>query len=276
VIGQTISHYRILEKLGEGGMGVVYKAEDLLLHRNVALKFPPDTFTHDEEIRSRFLNEARMAAGVLHPNVAILYEVGEYEGHPFLAMEFVDGHTLRKLVNTDGPFPIKTWIDVAIQLCEGVRAVHRKKMLHRDIKTENILFSHSEEVKIVDCGLGARFVESEGLAQELGVAGTTAYMSPEQARGEQIDQRSDIFSVGVVLYEILTGKLPFDADRQDALLYLLTNADPPPLETLRNDIPPDISAIIQRALEKHPAGRYQNIDEILKDLRRVKEGMRTR
>jgi eukaryotic-like serine/threonine-protein kinase len=270
VIGQTISHYRILEKLGEGGMGVVYKAEDLLYHRNVALKLPPDPFTQNEETRSRFLHEAQMAAGVLHPNVVVMYEVGEHEGHPFLVMEFVDGHTLRTLVEKNGPFPLETWIDVAIQICKGVRAVHRKQMLHRDIKTDNILFSHAEEVKIVDCGLGARFVESEGLAQQLGIAGTTAYMSPEQARGEPIDQRSDIFSIGVVLYEILTGKLPFDADHHDALVYLLTNAEPPKVITLRNDIPASVAAIVQKALEKDPARRYQVIEEILEDLGKVK------
>jgi serine/threonine protein kinase len=271
MVGSTVSHYRILEKLGGGGMGVVYKAEDLILHRTVALKFPPDAFTRDESSAARLMNEARMSASLLHPNVAVLYEVDEYEGHPFLVMEFVDGHTLRRLVDEHGPLPLDRWIDVAIQICEGIGAVHRKKLIHRDIKTENILFSKAKEVKIVDCGLGARIIDAEGLAEELGVAGTTAYMSPEQARGDKLDQRSDIFSVGIVLYELLTGKLPFEAEQQSALLYLLTNADPPPVQSLRPDVPDNIAAIIRRALEKDPANRYQQIGEILEDLRQIKK-----
>ncbi len=274
MIGQTISHYKILQKLGEGGMGVVYKAEDLVLHRIVALKFPPSIFTRDEGIRSRLLNEARMAASLLHPNVAVLYEVDEHEGQPFLVMEYVDGHTLRRFIHEHGPLPLRTWIDVALQLCEGVNAVHRKNMLHRDIKTENILFSKAEEVKIVDCGLAARFINSEGLADQLGIAGTTAYMSPEQARGDHLDPRSDIFSVGIVLYELLTGRLPFEAEQESALLYLIINVDPTPISTLRTDISADIARIVHRALEKDPARRYQHAGEILEDLRQAKEGLK--
>jgi serine/threonine protein kinase len=274
MIGQTISHYRILDKLGEGGMGVVYKAEDLFLHRTVALKFPPDIFARDEGIRSRLLNEARMAASLLHPNVTVLYEVDEHEGHPFLVMEFVDGQTLRRFIDEHGPLPLETWIDLAIQLSEGVNAVHRKELIHRDIKTENILLSKAAEVKIVDCGLAARFVNSEGLAKTLGIAGTTAYMSPEQARGDALDQRSDIFSVGVVLYELLTGRRPFEADQSSALLYLIANTDPLPLRTIRREIPAEVENIVLRALEKDPARRYQHMDEMLDDLRHAAQTMK--
>jgi serine/threonine protein kinase len=274
MIGQTISHYKILDKLGEGGMGVVYKAEDLFLHRTVALKFPPDIFARDEGIRSRLLNEARMAASLLHPNVTVLYEVDEHEGHPFLVMEFVDGQTLRRFIDEHGPLPLETWIDLAIQLSEGVNAVHRKELIHRDIKTENILLSKAAEVKIVDCGLAARFVNSEGLAKTLGIAGTTAYMSPEQARGDALDQRSDIFSVGVVLYELLTGRRPFEADQSSALLYLIANTDPLPLRTIRREIPAEVENIVLRALEKDPARRYQHMDEMLDDLRRAAQTMK--
>jgi serine/threonine protein kinase len=274
MIGQTISHYKILDKLGEGGMGVVYKAEDLFLHRTVALKFPPDIFARDEGIRSRLLNEARMAASLLHPNVTVLYEVDEHEGHPFLVMEFVDGQTLRRFIDEHGPLPLETWIDLAIQLSEGVNAVHRKELIHRDIKTENILLSKAAEVKIVDCGLAARFVNSEGLAKTLGIAGTTAYMSPEQARGDALDQRSDIFSVGVVLYELLTGRRPFEADQSSALLYLIANTDPLPLRTIRREIPAEVENIVLRALEKDPARRYQHMDEMLDDLRRAEQTMK--
>lgn len=269
MIGQTISHYKILEKLGEGGMGVVYKGEDLILHRFVALKFPPDRFTRDEGTRTRLMHEARMAASLLHPNVTVLYEVEEHEGHPVLVMELVEGRTLRTLVSEHGPLPIPAWISIAIQLCEGLNAVHRKKVVHRDIKTENILLSTADEVKIADCGLAARFINEEGLAAELGLAGTTAYMSPEQARGEPLDQRSDIFSAGIVFYELLTGRLPFEAEQDAALLYLITNAAPPPLLTLRPDVPPAIAAIVERALEKDPARRYQHMTELLEDIRRA-------
>jgi len=273
MIGQTISHYRILEKLGEGGMGVVYKAEDLILHRFVALKFPPDLFTRDEGTRTRLMHEARMAASLLHPNVTVLYEVEEHEGHPVLVMELVEGRTLRALVGEHGPLPVSAWISIAIQLCEGLNAVHRKKVVHRDIKTENILLSASDEVKIADCGLAARFINEEGFAAELGMAGTTAYMSPEQARGEPLDQRSDIFSAGIVFYELLTGRLPFEAEQEAALLYLITNTAPPPLLTIRPDIPPAIAAIVERALEKDPARRYQHTKEILEDLRRAERAL---
>jgi serine/threonine protein kinase len=269
MIGRTISHYRILEKLGEGGMGVVYKAEDLLLKRTVALKFPPDVFLRDDRIRSRLMNEARMAASLLHPNVTVLYEVDEYEGHPFLVMEFVEGHTLRKMIHEHGPLPLRLWASIAIQLCEGLNAVHAKRMIHRDIKSENILFSSDAEVKIVDCGLAARLINAEGLAEELGIAGTTAYMSPEQARGGRLDRRSDIFSVGVVLYELLSGKLPFEAKEESALVYLIMNVDPPPLQSLRADIPPDVAHLVHKALEKDPSRRYQTVNEMLLDLRQV-------
>jgi serine/threonine protein kinase len=267
MIGQTISHFRILEKLGAGGMGVVYKAEDILLRRIVALKFPPDVFTRDDRIRSRLIHEAQMAAKLVHRNVTVLYEVGEHEGHPFLVMEFVDGHTLRTFIHEHGPLPLRTWASVALQLCEGLNAVHGKRMIHRDIKSENILFSREEEVKIVDCGLAARLINAEGLAEELGMAGTTAYMSPEQARGNRLDRRSDIFSVGVVLYELLTGRLPFEAEQESALLYLLMNVDPPPLHTLRDGIPPDIARVVHKALEKDPSLRFQTVNDMIQDLR---------
>ncbi len=263
MIGQTISHYNILEKLGEGGMGVVYKAEDLVLHRLVALKFPSDPFVSDEGVRKRLLNEARMAASLLHQNVTVVHGVGEHEGRPYIVMEFVDGLTLRHSIQKDGPLPFKQFISVAIQLCEGLAAVHEKRMIHRDIKTENILLTNTNRVKIADCGLAARFINTEGLADGLGLAGTAAYMSPEQVRGEQLDQRSDIFSVGVVLYEMLTGRLPFEAQQPSALMYMITHVDPTPMQTYRNDVPPELARVIYRALEKDPGCRYQEVAQIV-------------
>ena len=267
MVGQTISHYRILEKLGEGGMGVVYKAEDIILHRHVALKFPSDPFFRNGNMRERFLNEARMAATILHQNVTVVHEVGEHDGKPFIVMEFVHGFTLRYAIRDRGPLPIPAFIDIAVQLCEGLQAVHDKHVIHRDIKTENVLLTERNEVKIADCGLAARFINAEGLAEELAVAGTTAYMSPEQLRGDQLDQRSDVFSAGIVLYEALTGHLPFEADHPAALTYLITNGAVTPIETFRDNVPPEIASIVYRALARDPAGRYQHVDEMNRDLR---------
>lgn len=272
MVGETVSHYKILKKLGEGGMGVVYKAEDLVLHRTVALKFPSDTLVRDSGARSRLLNEARMAASLLHQNVTVIHEVGEHEGHLFLVLEFVDGMTLRHLIQKGGALPIGRIIPIAIQLCEGLHAVHEKLMIHRDIKSENILLTDKDHLKITDCGLAARFIASEGLEEELGIVGTTAYMSPEQARGKPLDHRSDIFSAGVVLYEMIAGRLPFYATQHDAMLYLIMNADPDPPEKDRNDVPPGLSAIVSRALEKDPARRYQDVRQMIDDLRRMPIG----
>jgi serine/threonine-protein kinase len=266
MIGKVISHYKIHEKLGEGGMGVVYRGEDLLLHRPVAIKFPSEVFTRKQSVRAHLLREARMAASLLHPNITVVYEVDEHEGHPFIVMEFVDGQTLRRAIVERGPLEIRTCASIAIQLCEGIKAVHNKEMIHRDIKTENILLSRAHEVKITDCGLAARIINEEGLAEELGIAGTTAYMSPEQIRGDQIDRRSDIFSAGVVLYEMLTGHLPFEAEQPSALMYLIGNTDPSPLQAHRKDIPPALSRVVHRALEKDPVDRYQQVDQMIEEL----------
>jgi serine/threonine-protein kinase len=269
MIGRTISHYAILEKLGEGGMGVVYKAEDLVLHRLVALKVPAEQLIRDTDMRERFLNEARMAATLLHQNVTVVHEVGEHEGRPFIVMEFVDGHTLHHAIRDRGPLPVPMVVDIALQLCKGLNAVHDKHVIHRDIKTENVLLTQKNEVKIADCGLAARIAHAGGLEQSLGLAGTTAYMSPEQLRGDPLDERSDVFSVGIVLYEALTGHLPFEADHPAALMYLIANGDPAPIESYRPDVPPAMAAIIYRALAKAPAKRYQNVNEMIRDLSAV-------
>ncbi len=267
MIGSTISHYKILEKLGEGGMGIVYKAEDLVLHRHVALKVPSEQLFRDNDVRERFLNEARMAATLLHQNVTVVYGIGEHNGTPFIVMEYVDGFTLRHAIRTRGPLPLNEFINIAIQLCEGLKAVHDKEVLHRDIKTENVLLTEKNSVKIADCGLAARFIHQEGLENTLGIAGTTAYMSPEQIRGAALDQRSDLFSAGVVLYEMLTGHLPFEADHPTALKYLITNSEPKPIEEYRKDISERVLHIVYRSLKKNPADRYQNVDQIIHDLR---------
>jgi serine/threonine protein kinase len=269
MIGETIGDYKIIEKLGEGGMGVVYKAEDLLLHRTVALKFPSDPLVHDAGVRARLLKEARMAARLIHQNVIVLHGVGDHDGQPFMVMEYVDGNTLRHMIEKGGSLPFDRIIPIATQLCEGLLAVHEKLVIHRDIKSENILLTEKDQVKIADCGLAARFIHSEGLEETLGFGGTTAYMSPEQAQGKPLDQRSDIFSVGVVLYEMITGRLPFYAKQREAMLYLIMNADPEPLETIRNDVPQALASIVNKALEKDPVRRYSDVKEMIEDLRQV-------
>lgn len=266
MVGRVISHYEILEKLGEGGMGVVYKARDLVLHRHVALKFPAEHFVRDREMRDRLLNEARLAATLLHQNVTVIHEIGEHEGKPFIVMEFVDGFTLRRAIRERGPLSIDAFIDIAVQLCEGLKAVHDKQVLHRDIKTENVLLTEENRVKIADCGLAARFIDDEGLEEVLGIAGTTAYMSPEQIRGDLLDQRSDLFSAGVVMYEMLTGRLPFEADHPAALKYLITNCEPKPVVDYRADVPDHIQQIVYRSLKKDPGNRYQHVGEVIRDL----------
>ena len=268
MIGTTISHYNILEKLGEGGMGVVYKAEDTRLHRHVALKIPSKTVLADEDMQSRFLNEARMAAAFLHQNIAVLHDIGEHEGKPFLVMEYVEGDTLRALTRS-GPVSIDRLLHLAIQICSALDAVHEKNVMHRDIKTDNILLTKKDQIKLADCGLAARFVAREGLAERLGQDGTLPYMSPEQIRGEKLDQRSDIFSLGVVLYELLTGALPFEARPLAALQYLIIHADPAPLQNFRNDVPPQLVQVVSRALEKDRDKRYQHAKDILHDLQKI-------
>ncbi len=275
MVGETIGHYRIIEKLGEGGMGVVYKAEDLMLHRTVALKFPSDPFVADAGVRSRLLNEARMAASLIHQNVTVIHGVGEHEGEPFIVMEYVDGMTLRHIIDKGETLPVGRILTIALQLCEGLIAVHEKMVIHRDIKSENILLTEKDHVKIADCGLAARFITAEGMEDKLGLAGTTAYMSPEQAMGKPMDHRSDIFSVGVVLYEMVAGRLPFAAKNRDALLYLIMNADPDPLETIRPDVPPLLASIISRALEKDPAKRYPDVKAMIEDLRHAQQNLST-
>jgi len=270
MIGRTVSHYRILEKLGEGGMGVVYKGEDLVLHRLVALKFPSDAMVGEEDTRKRFLREARTAAGLLHPNVTVIHEIGEHEGSPFIVMEFVDGHTLRKTLREQGALPVQLVVSLALQLCEGLKAVHDHQILHRDIKAENILVTPKEQVKIADCGLAARFISAEHLEDKVGMSGTTAYMSPERLRGETLDQRSDLWSIGVVLYEMLTGHLPFEADHPDALTYLILNTDPPPMTTYQPETPAALTNIVTKALEKFQENRYQRVEDIIDDLRNIR------
>jgi len=269
MIGQTISHYKILEKLGEGGMGVVYKAHDTKLDRVIALKFLPHYLTTDTDEKERFYHEARAASGLNHANITTIYEIQEFDDQLFLAMEFVEGKTLKQLVKEDPP-SIKTVLDIAIQMCEGIAVAHEKGIVHRDIKSDNIMITAKGQVKIMDFGL-AKVKGATKLTKAGSTLGTAAYMSPEQAQGEEVDQRSDIFSVGVVLYELLAGQLPFKGEHHAALMYSLINEEPMPLIRYNPKVTPELERIVSKALTKDKAERYQHADDLLADLRRERK-----
>jgi tetratricopeptide (TPR) repeat protein/tRNA A-37 threonylcarbamoyl transferase component Bud32 len=265
MIGQTISHYRILEKLGEGGMGVVYKAHDEKLHRDVALKFLPQYLTTDKVEQERFLHEARAAATLNHSNITTIYEVDEHDGLLFLAMELVEGDTLRALMNK-GILSVEKALDTMMQASEGLAAAHEKGIVHRDIKPENILLTAKGHVKITDFGL-AKMKGTTRLTKSGLTLGTIGYMSPEQTRGEELDHRSDIFSLGVVLYEMLTGQRAFRGEHQAAIAYSITSEDPQPIARFNNKVTPELERIVFKALSKDRDERYQHADDMLADLR---------
>jgi len=269
MIGQTISHYRIVEKLGEGGMGVVYKAHDTKLDRMVALKFLPHYLTSDPTEKERFTHEARAASALVHSNVAVVFEINEHDDQMFIAMEYVEGRTLKELIEAE-PLTIRKVLDIAIQVCDGLAAAHERGIVHRDIKSENIMVTAKGQPKITDFGL-AKVKGATKLTKTGSTVGTAAYMSPEQARGEEVDHRSDIFSFGIVLYEMLTGKLPFKGEHHTALLYSIIHDDPQPIARFNNKVTPEIEHIVAKALEKDRDDRYQHADEMLSDLRRERK-----
>jgi serine/threonine protein kinase/Tfp pilus assembly protein PilF len=281
MIGQTISHYRILEKLGEGGMGVVYKAEDTKLHRPVALKVLPRQALITEEDKIRFAREAQAAASLSHPNIAIIHEFDEVDDPvtggklAFIAMEYVDGETVKQKIKPVGaihesPLPLDELLKIAIATAEGLAEAHGKGIVHRDIKSENVMISRSGVVKIMDFGLaeiaGRSRVTKEGMT-----VGTVAYMSPEQALGEKLDQRTDIWSLGVVMYEMITGRLPFTGDYEQAVVYRILNEEPEPITSLRSNVPMELERIVKKAMQKDPAVRYQTVGDLAADLKSLKK-----
>jgi len=262
-LGQTISHFEILQVLGRGGMGVVYRARDTALNRTVALKFLlPGAFSLPDE-RQRLLREAQAAAALNHPHIATVYEVGEFEGRTFIAMEYVDGQTLKDRIRS-GPLALGEVVEIAVQLADGLDGAHDRGIIHRDIKTSNIMIVGRNRVKLMDFGLARLTDVSQTLTA--GIQGTVAYMSPEQASGEAVDQRTDLWSLGVVLYEMLAGQLPFQAAREQALIHAILNKTPAPLASLRPDLPAAMEKIVAKCLEKKPQNRYGSAAELRRDL----------
>ncbi|MCK5455532.1 MAG: protein kinase [Melioribacteraceae bacterium] len=274
MIGQTISHYKILEKLGGGGMGVVYKAQDLKLDRQVALKFLPPTFSFDEEAKQRFIHEAKASSSLEHNNICTIHEIGETEdGQLFITMACYEGETLKKKIES-GPINIEETIDITNQIAEGLDVAHKKGIVHRDIKPANIFITNDGLVKILDFGL-AKSASRNTMTQLGSTVGTVAYMSPEQTNGEEVDHRTDIWSLGVVMYEMLTSQLPFKGEYEQAIVYSILNEEPVPPREIRKDIPKVIEKIITKTLAKKPAERYQSFDVLLVDLRTLQKGSKT-
>jgi len=264
MIGKFVAHYKILEKLGEGGMGVVYQAEDTKLKRAVALKFLPAELTKDARAKARFAQEAQAAAALDHPNICAVFEIGESAGVTYIVMPYVRGRSLKEKIATR-PFSVEEALDIAGQVGEGLKEAHERGIIHRDIKPANIMLTEKGQAKIMDFGL-AKLTAAADVTQTLGIVGTIAYMSPEQARGEAVDHRTDIWSFGAMVYEILTGRMPFGRKHDRTLVYSILNDAPEPPSRLRSDIPRPVEQLVLKALEKDTLRRYQNISELLKDL----------
>jgi len=271
MIGSTVSHYTITEKLGEGGMGVVYRARDLDLDRFVAIKFLPPHLSGDEEARKRFVHEAKAASALNHPNIAVVHEIGESEDSQiFIVMACYDAESLRERIDSGGIKPDEA-MNIAEQVASGLNAAHKGNIVHRDLKPSNILVTGDGRVVIIDFGL-AKLADRTRLTREGTTAGTAAYMSPEQAKGEETDQRSDIFSFGCVLYELLCGSQPFKGEHEAALLYEIVHEEPKSLAECGGEILETYQGIIDRCLKKDPAERYQNTAELKEDIREAGEG----
>ena len=273
MIGETILHYKILEKLGEGGMGVVYKAEDSRLKREVAIKFLPHHISANQEDLKRFEIEAQAAAILNHPNIATIYAIEESNEKMFIVMEYITGKELKDKIK-DGPIPLNEAIEIAVQIADGLEAAHKKGIVHRDIKSSNIMINEDSKVKIMDFGL-AKIGKGIQVTKLGTTIGTAAYMSPEQARGEEIDNKTDIWSFGVVLYELLTGEFPFKGDYEQAVMYSILNESPTPPSILKQSIPKVLSNIVNKCLEKDRSLRYQNIKETGNELKMFIENKST-
>lgn len=267
MIGKLISHYKIIEEIGAGGMGVVYKARDTKLDRTVALKFLPSQLSFNQEEKKRFIHEAKAAAALSHTNIVTIYEINKFEDQTFIAMEYLQGETLKDKINS-GPLPKNEAIDITVQIAKGLQEAHEKNIVHRDIKPANIFITQKNEVKILDFGL-AKLRGVTKLTKDGTTLGTVAYMSPEQTSGDKVDHRSDIWSLGVVLYEMITGQLPFKGEYEQAVMYSIMNEEPEPVTSIRSGVPLELERILSKALRKDTSERYQYIEEIMVDLKQI-------
>jgi serine/threonine-protein kinase len=281
MIGETVSHYRIIDKIGQGGMGVVYKAEDIKLHRTVALKFLPAQFagadTPETARFARFVLEARAAAALSHPNICTVYEIDESGPQPFIAMAYVEGKNLKEMT-ASGPLKLEDALRYATQVARGLEEAHAKGVVHRDIKCSNIVVSLKGHAIVMDFGL-ARLQGETRITQTGTTVGTVSYMSPEQARGDEVDHRSDIWSLAVVLYRMIAGRYPFEGEHQSAVMYSIMNEPHEPLTALRTGVPMELERIVDKALAKNAADRYQSVADMIVDLKGVRSevvGTKTR